>query len=356
MVNETNLMKNYVPFLGALLIAHSVIADPSITKASIATDTIVIDGANFGDNNPMVFWDDVSDQFKINNTSGQEVPITDQFKWGQNASQFAFPMSFFKPSTDSTASLSAKNPTKSQKNGPYYFGAGHSSYLGKPKLSDPNAVSKELYVSWWYRPSIDPRDQGGSNKFIRVWDNEDGKGTRISWTQMHLTCIDSGTENQVSWATWNGDIGKWNHHEFYINLNPGKEKIVARVNGKVLHDITNCTKDTALYKDAPLFVGLIGFDHGSGAYTTMETSIDDIYIGKLQARVVVSKSPTWSNASANEVLPIKSWTNNKIEAGLISLTSNERVSHNTYVYVVDENGLVNANGIKLQCPSCPVMQ
>src|SRR5690606_17534078 len=91
---------------------------------------------------------------------------------------------------------------------------------------------RHIYVSWWYRPSVSPSSAGGSNKFIRIWDNGSGYGTRISWTQMHLTC--ESDKNYVTWGGWTGNVGEWNHHAIYVDLDTGNIKTWA--NGKLIHD------------------------------------------------------------------------------------------------------------------------
>jgi hypothetical protein len=72
---------------------------------------------------------------------------------------------------------------------------------------------------------------------------------------------------------------------------------------------------------------------------------DDIHISPSQARVEICESPTWAQCKDREIQPASSWNGTSItvklnRGGLASLTK-------TYLYVVDENGAMNANGFPL---------
>lgn len=307
-------------------------AVPTITSATLDQTGITISGSGFGDDNPQVFWDNNDANFDASGgIEGQVVPFGAGKLWGENGDQWHSPLTF------------KKSTTRSNKNNIIYYNADHSGFLTKPRMT--GTVYDTLYVSWWYKPGKSVTDEGGSNKFIRVWDNTNGTGTRISWTQMHLTC-----GSTTDWYTWPGKVADWNHHEFYVNL--ADKKVVAKVNGKVIHDVS-CEKDPA-QASKPIYVQVLGFDHGSTAYKTQTTSLDDIYIGNTQARALVSASSRWSTSIQTEVLPIKSWTANKIETEAIS--GYLRLNNQVYIYVVDKDGNVNTNGFKVSCPFCPAMR
>lgn len=317
--------------LSLMLIAgstHSFAGTAVINSATIESNALTITGSNFEPENPMLFWDDASTNMQNSGkTSGDIVPTsptTEEWQYSTNL--------MFKTAADSkTANLNT-----------YYHGKGHKAYLSQSNHPKLESLKNKLFVSWWYKPSASPSAEGGSNKFIRIWDEGNGKGTRISWTQMHFTCGDNTT-----WGSWNGGINQWNHHMINIDLTANNVK--TWVNGKLLID-SKCSK-TINYPDNLLYVGLIGFDHGSEAYQTMETSIDDIYIATSPARVEISESATWSETMKREVLPITSWNSTKIVAkshkGVV-LTSNH-----AYLYVYDANGVSNKTGFKIKCDKCP---
>jgi hypothetical protein len=308
-------------------------AIPAITSATLDQTGITIVGSGFGADNPMVFWDNNDANFGISSAiEGDVVPSGAGKLWRENSSQWSLPMQF------------KKTQTRNNRDNIIYFNASHSGYLGKPLMKGP--VYDTMYVSWWYKPGKSVSDEGGSNKFIRVWDDTDGYGTRISWTHMHLTC-----GSTTDWGSWGGKAGEWNHHEFYVNLAENQKKVVSKVNGKVTHD-TTCEKDPA-QAGKPIYVQILGFDHGSDAYKTQTTSLDDIYIGNSQARALVSASSSWSSSIKTEVLPIKTWSNTKIETEAIS--GYLRLNNQVYIYVVDKDGNVNSKGFKVSCPFCPAM-
>lgn len=201
-----------------------------------------------------------------------------------------------------------------------------------------------LYVSWLYKPSESPGHSGGSNKFIRVWDNSSGADTRISWTGMHMTY--SGSE-KPSWAGWSGAVNQWNKMELWVDGPSGK--IEARINGSVVHNIDNFVKTP---NGIGLNIKLLGFDPSSATpYENMITQIDDLYISTTRARVILSEQPNWSDAMLHgeAVLPT-SWADSEI---VLNLDSNQRdFSKKMYVYVVDKQGLANTVGYEL-CAMCP---
>lgn len=324
-------MRQLALLICALTISGATYAAPLVSEALLEDQLIKISGKSFGTDNPMLFWDDVEPE---PSQLGRVVEISAQTRWKANTSKWGAPFTY-------AISEGGKAPQEKYS----YYGEGHKNFLGSPKHAQPEEIKNQLFVSWWYKPSLHPHSEGGSNKFIRVWDSSDGHGTRISWTQMHFTCGEVAT-----WGQWNGDVGKWNHHAIYIDLK--NENVKTWVNGALVHD-GKCNKSSE-HKNLPLYVGLIGFDHGSNAYKSMTTSIEDIYIGKSQARVEISNSERWSSVMLKEILPIESWSDNEI----IAKTFNSKVglSSNTYVYVIDKDGNVNKYGAKLDCRQCPVMQ
>lgn len=332
------LVLSHFSILSAICLSAAASPSPAIIKAELTdNDTITITGSSLGTNNPMLFWDDV------NNIDNQKlktvVPSSNGSLWKENTNQWGSPMVY--------ESTRLNDPVKNRDG--FYFGDGHKSFVGSPTYTNqPSTESNnKIYVSWWYKPGKSPSDEGGSNKFIRIWDDTNGLGTRISWTQMHLTCINNQEPETVTWTTWNGQIGKWNHHEIFVDLT--KNKIQTWVNG-VLTATGECKKDTSKL-NVPLYVGLIGFDHGSSAYNEMTTAIDDIYIGSNAMRVVISNEPTWSSSSKNTVLPVVSWSENEIILKQAFGKVHNQINK-SYFYLIDANGeIINNNGVPLDTNS-----
>lgn len=319
-----------LPLFGLLPFGSPMASDGY--TAAMVDGQLVISGSNFANENPMIFWDDVSNAFHESGlTVGDEVKVGSGSLWDANTNIWGEPFHY--------GNVNGRN----NKDEVVYYGEGRKNYLGKPNVFRESSGSK-LYVSWWYKPSMDPGAEGGSNKFIRIWDNESGEGTRISWTHMHLTCGES-----TEWGKWtnSGKVGQWNRNEIYVDL--GKNLVETWVNGSKIHEMNDCQK----LSNENLYIGMVGFDHGSNSYSDMTTRIDDVYVGKSSARIEISSSPTWSSGADREVLPVESWTDQKITAGLVN--GKVQLSSNTYVYIFDEYGNYNDSGIKVDCKDCPKM-
>lgn len=331
----------------ALLLAYILVlpmaaqAEPNISSVVLTENGLEIQGSGFGSENPMLFWDDVAKGFEEGNFVDLDpVPVGEDQNWGFSTNAGGWPFVY-----------SETSESRSIRSSVVYRGEGRKGFIEQPKHRQPDTISEKMFVSWWYKPMISPEDQGGSNKFIRIWDDSSGKGTRISWTQMHLTCFNTSEgQESVDWAGWGGDVGKWNHMMVWVDLS--KSRIKTWTNGKLIHD-AECTKDSAQI-NTPLFVGLIGFDHGSSSYQDMVTELDDFYIGSSRARVEVSTSPTWSEVMEKEILPVSIWSNEVIKTGLVD--GSIKLSEDMYVYVVDESGAVNSEGVRPECLGCPHLE
>lgn len=320
-------------FLVSLFFLSNItLASPSVHEAILSKNGLEIKGRSFGDENPMVFWDDAE--------STADMQVGDAVRIGPDEMWRTKPGSSWEP-----FKLQRSFATKTRKMGAFYEGVGRRVFVGNPNHPKNESMKNTIFVSWWYKPSLSPRSDGGSNKFIRIWDDKNGKGTRISWTQMHFTC------NQfVTWGSWQGNVNDWNHHAILVDLE--REVVKTWVNGVLIHNAP-CKKHSD-FPDLPLYVGLIGFDHSAESYDKMITAIDDIYIGSSQARVEISENKTWSQTMPKEVLPIIEWSDNKIKASLHDGII--RQSNSMYVYVIDANGNVNTKGIKVSCIDCPKPQ
>jgi hypothetical protein len=327
-------MKHIFLLTGLLFLSPAAFAVPSVSGAILNEQGIVITGSGFGASNPMVFWDDSESTLKEHINSGANTDFPTE-KYGSNKTPYSKPMQFDR--TKSRAGLDAA---------PTYAGPGSKTYILEPKLQrTSDKLKKQIYVAWWYKPSKSPSESGGSNKFIRIWDEGNGKGTRISWTQMHFSCTDE--ENKVTWGKWEGEVGKWHLHEIFVDFY--NNQIQTWVDGKRIHN-ADCGKNPN-FPDNKLYVRLLGFDASLDNYEDMVTNIDNIYIADSQARVEISSSPKWAEQMFKEILPVVSWSDKKVVVRPVKGVV--KTSSESYVYIVDEKGNVNANGYKLDCQICP---
>jgi len=229
------------------------------------------------------------------------------------------------------------------------YGKSYNVFID-PQFDEDN---DSLYVSWRFKPSDDINKSGGSNKLIRIWDEDSDERTGISWTQMHLTHSAQSLNYQgdVSWGGWGGNVNEWNHLELWIDSSAGTIK--AWTNGKLVHDVNDFRKGNP---GSGLMVRLIGFDPSvTSAYENLQFSIDDIYTSNSYARVLISPEPTWKAAKNNHLAQvIKSWSPTKIEGYMVVP---ENYSSELYFYVMGPAGSVNASGYKYcsRCPSEPTV-
>lgn len=317
-------------FLSILLPGNASAAQPGIftidgTLIDGQIVTITSSGLNFGTKLTAapILVDLIDNQPRYDSlTDGSPVPTDSNSVWSTN--------------TNTQYSLSRPNRGARQA---HYYGVGGKVIIGWP-YALANSSQNSLYVSWYYKTDTDPGSEGGSNKFIRIWDDPNGTGTRISWTQMHLTYNISDTTFSESWGDWGGVLNTWNRLELWVDANAGVIK--AWTNGALTHNITNFVKTN---NGLGLNIDLVGFDNSTGAYASMNSDIGEIYIDNTLARVEISNSSTWSGSTSSEIQIPTSWNSDSIQievnqGGLSTLDG-------AYLYVMDSNGNVNSNGYKL---------
>ena len=224
---------------------------------------------------------------------------------------------------------------------------GGGGYLHNPTAvggAAPPGTYTELYVSYWFKPDSSIDVDGHSSKFLRIWDDNNGTGTRISWTQMHMT-YDGGKE--TSWGGWGGTTGQWNRLEFYVNAN--SHQIRAWTNGELIHNVNDFQKSAA-YPDIGLHLERIGFDPGGTNPPVIDFSFSDVYVSNSPARVELCAASTWTSCAVRELQQTSSWADQRIEfkLSLGRLTGKSPL----YLYVIDSQGRVNSSGALMCSSNC----
>lgn len=211
-----------------------------------------------------------------------------------------------------------------------------------------------------------PYTSDGANKFLRVWDNPDGKNFRLSWTATELAfgTVSNGAPVPNKWYTWPGVEEQWNHAELEIDL----KSLVLRawVNNELFVNVSLAS--AARDKDFSPTVSLLGWD-GQYQYYQL-TEFGDIYFDNSLQRVVVSNRPTWSEASVSpftvatssgsvkprlkEVQYPVRWTDTEIEAEIYVGAYDHCAVDGLYLFVADASGSFNETGYKLPGKACPV--
>lgn len=295
--------------------------------------TLTISGAGFSALNvEEVLYDHVSNQETYDTlSSGSDVPVNDG-PWSEGTNIYGNQLTVVKSGDLRTSGSSAA-----------YYGEV-KSYVGWPRALS-GATNQKLYASWWFKPS-QLANNGGSNKFIRVWDRSDGTATRISLTQMHMTYSGTSGNSHTSWGTTQPDANRWNRFEFYVDS--GSNSITATLNGKVVQNVNDFRKSNT---SEGLSVAQIGFDPSEGnRYPNYSFRMNDIYVSSSPARVELSSSDTWDPTSKREILTPTSWSDNKVTVTLNYFSHDP--SDTLYLYVIDSSGNPTATGIPL-CDKCP---
>ena len=231
--------------------------------------------------------------------------------------------------------------------------AGFRTTGGKGHLHNPYALGganptpdhTQIYATFWYKPDENIVGSNHSSKFIRVWDDNGGNGTRISWTQMHLTY---GRERTPSWKKWGGNTAEWNRLEFYVNSDTGVIK--TWTNGRLVHDISDFAKHPG-HPDKGINVERIGFDPGGANPPRFESSISEIYVSTSPARIELCDAPEWAQCSLRELQQVESWAADQV---VFTVARGHFLGDTPlYIYVLDQHGRVNETGLPL-CKDCPM--
>ncbi|MEO9525142.1 hypothetical protein [Marinobacter alexandrii] len=294
--------------------------------------TITISGSGFSSlNTDHILYDHVSNQEEYDNLSSGSVVPLDSGPWSQGTNKWGNPVTILRSGDLRTNNGSA-----------VYYGEVKAD-LGWPRKLD-GLSNRKIYASWWFKPN-QKADNGGSNKFARIWDRSDGTGMRVSWTQMHMTYGPSGS-SQTSWGTTQPNANEWNRLE--INVDKDKNRITAWLNGQVAQNVGDLTEGNS---SEGLSLAQIGFDPSdSNLYKGYSFRMTDIYVAPTPARVELSDSATWSPTSQREVLTPISWSDGKVSVKLNYLSLDP--SESLYVYVFDGDGNVTQSGFPL-CEKCP---
>lgn len=188
----------------------------------------------------------------------------------------------------------------------------------------------------------------GSSKFLRVWEEGSGNnGLRASWTQMHTTLIKSDGTTLNHWQGVDDmKVRDWNHMEFEIDL--ANNTMQSWLNNQPIvpsRDISIVLRNNSGFSPT---IALIGTD---GKQYLQSAEFGEIYMDSTLQRVAIGNAASWDKVSHSEIQLPDSWSGNSIrfKARLGAL---ENVDPRTlYIYVFDENGVVNQNGASL-CAGC----
>lgn len=216
----------------------------------------------------------------------------------------------------------------------------------KDHLSPQATITKtpEIYCTWWQRFSCATNDplffnklEARSDKYIRVWDDASGTGTRISWTQYHMT-YGSGSQTSFNGGT-NFAANTWSRMELHAT----PTNITAWKDGVIFHQKTDQIDQSVL----DYYWAQTGYDMAVAgeAIQPFDWWLSDLYRLPDQSRVELSNSATWNSGQILKYVQSPSnWSSNSIDIKL----NQADLGQDVYLYVLDATGVpVSANGVKL---------
>ncbi len=243
--------------------------------------------------------------------------------------------------------------------------------------------TQNIYVSWWQYRDIETihfNTETSNAKFFRLYHGNASNVPNIVFTLWPTTdhnldgfiltgdylgnqdgeLVYSSPECATeSWGSTNlmygthicaGGAREWNHFEIFVHwpsAPTGEDgSVVWLVDGKTIGRVENARMDDGIHVPGEGGIVLIGNVTGA-TDPVVEKYISDVYIDKTIAHVYLSDSPisTWpdtANETHTENQIAVNWNNNSIS--IILNQGSFLTGENLYLYVVNENGLVNTNG------------
>ncbi|MEZ5543294.1 MAG: hypothetical protein R3F42_14830 [Pseudomonadota bacterium] len=312
--------------ISALLFVTQSYAAPAINGVTGVLDnnnSIAISGSGFGTKSTVapVLWDKVDNIAAYSKlANGASIPVGGANPFDQNEG----------PNGSGAVKYNTSDPQRG--NSTAQYSAANRGVLGGLTWS----ATDYTYVSWWFK--YDRSVSGGdhSSKWIRLSDSSDLTGHTFSWTQMHNYLVGSGTECTLVWATTGNSPNEWLFYEAWFDT--AAKKYIVRVNGKIVSN--SSWTSSCSYQINELWK--IGFDGGGNSPPSMAWWMDDIYVDRSFARVMLGNAPTYSGSDQFEMQVPSAWS-----ASSISVTVNTGAFNSgstAYLYIVDANGNVNNSG------------
>lgn len=328
-----------------LVFDAKVYSQPRITGLSgtlIHKATLTISGSNFGTKPTAapLRYDDFSA-----GTNGAVLSGWDLYSSGGSSGRPAYSNAVTRPNEN----LSARAD---------FTGSNYNSSFGW--LNKSPAFTTAYVDFWWYYDAVHPYSR--NHKWIRFygsWDNN----TQDRFMNIYCdtssgggetTHYDAGNGSYTKWIDNYGPVyfGKhWRHFQWWMNIGTAGS---ANGTSKIWYDSTlvdNATNvnlwGAGLNPYNTLWIGhYLGHDAaGCPTYGDANSYFANVYVDTTMARVQVCSGSTWASPGQCEIQIPSAWSTSAItvtlnQGGLASLT-------NQYLYVVDSNGNVNANGFQL---------
>ncbi|NTW27424.1 MAG: hypothetical protein HGA36_03800 [Candidatus Moranbacteria bacterium] len=326
-----------------LILPNFVWAAPSITSATINAGTLSIIGTNLGTKTTPapVLWDNFNAE-----TSGNIINTNGWIPDAGNSPVY----SSIRAHSGSVSALTQ------------FVGVDNYSSITRHPIGNLSTI----YYSFWVYVE---RVGGVASRNIKLTRVSSSGGTDLIHSTPNIGAtvfydavspayyIQSGTGTDVTYydprdINAPSDVGRWAKMEFYIKLSstPGAAdgEIQTFMDG---YQIRNSVGDVTLgiSPNGTTFQNLtlsfyVAHDVGGDYYIYN----DDIYLDNTRARVELCPNVAWATRGQCETQIPSAWN-----AGQITANFNDGAllgGVNAYVYVVDENGNVNADGYAITLP------
>lgn len=222
----------------------------------------------------------------------------------------------------------------------------HFEIVGKQNANDlkgetligMSSGAQSIFPSEFAAGTGEGYETPGSNKYLRVWEDPSGReGVRISWTQ---------TQVHGEWNSAPVTPNEWHLMEFMLDTSAGSLRVYTDRNLVASVDIG--AEESFEGKWSPT-IALLGFNGKTQEF--QDVRVDDIYMDKSFARVVIGQEPNFSELDNYELqYPVK-WGGGAIDVRLNFGAINP--DYQSYLYVINEAGEANEKGFPL-CPDCSV--
>jgi hypothetical protein len=222
---------------------------------------------------------------------------------------------------------------------------------------NPGSESTKIYATWWMK-SI---EESQSGKNFRVYFDSGETSDNVFFS---ARCVNnyfratSEVNPDVIWASTSEQADDiWQRFEIYIDTADATDTYELWVDGIRQFDSSQFNGGTAFAGDGPWSIFFVDFGHMQGNPATRNAADgcstdwnttqdwDDIYFSQTYSRVEVCAGSTWSNKGVCEVQIPTAWA-----TGEVSFVVNQGAfadDATAYLYVVDEDGDANTNGLEI---------
>jgi len=294
----------------------------SVTGTYSNGTELTVSGADFGTKTTAapVLWDTVENQSSYSALgNGDAIPGGVGYPWG-------------------AVNNIRMNTTECRNGGECYKSNGNQVQATLENLSIGTSPA-QVYVSWWWKPSASPmtNNESHSSKFIRTSKEATLTTQTFSWTQNQNYVFDNPNYVANNWNSYPGTTDQWNFHEVWFD-NTNKTYTI-KVNGQALRSNASWSSGTFNFD----YVWMVGWDSGGSTTLPITTWMDDVYVDKSFARVMLCAGSSWASSGKCELQPASVWGGTSI-----SITGNTGAfptESTAYLYIVDTAGAANSLGV-----------